>query len=134
MEECKKQTGLKLWNSDQMSVSEMNISLDEYGQGFITCRIKYRGKEYYPIGMFRTKLAKEQWGAGNENEYYRTYSYGNGKKAYFVKDNECSYEHNEDDQTIYFTANHVLYMFDTDYSETGTKRAEELIDIIAADE
>lgn len=133
IEECKKQTGLQLWDSDQISVSWIDIVLDVYGQGEITCEFKYQGKRYSINGMFMTK-EREQWGYGTELAFYRTYSYGNGKKAYFVKNKDLDGEKYSDMQDVYFTANHVMYQLFTKNSKTGTKKAEELIDIIAAND
>lgn len=130
LEECEKKTGMKLWDSDQLSCSEVGVVLDKYDRGIIYYDCKYKGDTYKLSGMFATKPGVHP-GYGIENEYYKTYAYGNGKKAYFIITNN---EHNKADQVVYFTANNVLYQLGVDASETGTKRAEELIDIIAADE
>lgn len=129
LEECEKKTGMKLWDSDQLSCSDISVILLEYDRGIICYECKYKGDTYTLSGMFATKPGVHP-GYGIENEYYKTYAYGNGKKAYFIITNE----YNKTNQWVYFTANNVLYQLGVDASETGTKRAEELIDIIAADE
>ena len=132
LEQLERATGLHLWNSDEIKVSEISLSLDVYHQGNISCEFAYQGKRYAMNGMFMTAENKDNWGYGTKVEPYRTYSYGEGKKAYFIKDEgyEGHGKGNPGMQVIYFATDTVMYQLFVDRTEEGTQTAENIIDII----
>lgn len=134
LEEFEAETGLHLWSSDEIKVSYISLSLDDdYHQGNIGCTFAYQGKKYHMNGMFITNERKNNWGYGTELEPYRTYSYGNGQKAYFVKSK--GYEGDEKEysemQGVYFAKDSILYQLFVKNSQEGTEMAENIIDIVA---
>lgn len=133
LEELEEETGLHLWSSDEIKVSNISLTLDFYHQGLISCEFSYQGKGYTMNGMFVTDEGKDTWGYGTKVDPYRTYCYGDGQKAYFVKDE--GYEGDEKGklgiQVVYFTADNILYQLFVERSQKGTEMAENIIDIVA---
>lgn len=133
LEELEAETGLRLWSSDEIKVSYVSLHLDGYHQGHMDCDFVYQGKKYSMNGMFVTAERKDTWGYGTKAEPYRTYSYGDGQKAYFIKEKgyEGDEKGNPGKQIVYFTANDILYQLCVERSQEGTQMAENIIDEIA---
>lgn len=134
LEELEAETGLRLWSSFEIKVSYVSLHLDDdYHTGHIGCTFVYQGKKYSMNGMFMTAERKDNWGYGTKAEPYRTYSYGDGQKTYFIK--EKGYEGDEKGehgkQIVYFTANDILYQLCVERTQEETEIAENIIDEIA---
>lgn len=134
LEELEAETGLRLWSSDEIKVSYVSLHLDyDYHTGHIGCTFVYQGKKYDMNGMFMTAERKDNWGYGTELEPYRTYSYGDGQKAYFVKNKRYEGEKKEyfKRQEVYFAKDSILYQLFVENSQKGSEMAEKIIDEIA---
>lgn len=133
LEELEEETGLHLWSSDEIKVSNISLTLDVYHQGLISCEFSYQGNRYTMNGMFVIAEGKDTWGYGTKVDPYRTYCYGDGQKAYFIKDEGYEGDEKGDPgiQVVYFKADNILYQLFVERSQEGTEMAENLIDIVA---
>lgn len=72
------------------------------------------------------KLIKQKHRIEPEEPPIDVYEYAEGKKAYFVEDQEY-----EDIQKVYFSENNILFQLFVDKSDTGTVVAKVIIDCMA---
>ena len=149
-EELEALAGIKLWSSDSISVmhndfsdgSARGIYITLYeitpgsGQGIMNCDLLYNDVEVYMHGhfVFGENRDLDSIGFGTEKDYYRTFKYGDGKTAYFVKKIESDMNgENETRQHVYFTACKMQFQMSVPLSAEGTKVAEEMISIISGE-
>lgn len=93
----------------------------------------YQGKRYAMNGRFVTAEGKDTWGYGTKVNPYKTYCYGDGQKAYFIKDDGYEGDGKGDSgkQVVYFTADDILYQLFVERSQEGIEMEENIIDIVA---
>lgn len=78
-------------------------------------------------GMFIMEdFTGEAFGYGEERKAYDTYEYSEGKKAYFVRENGS-----DEQQTVYFVKEGILYQLFVENNEDGKKLAEKIVDAMA---
>lgn len=107
-------TQLELPCADKVEYREPSISMQSSTQtGRVYADIWYKGVSYYIIGMFKLDDFKEreEWGFGDFGTK-EVYQYGDGKYAYFVKE-----ELDEPFHRVYFVEGNILFNMCFNYSD-----------------
>lgn len=124
--------GIDLPVSDVLEYTEIVVSVhEEYNVGHVGAGFLYKGMNGWINGRFLIgDAASEGLGYGdNENKVYEIYEYGEGKKAYFViNDNPKQY------QMVYFATENYVFELKVKNTDEGRAMAKEILDVIARTE
>lgn len=121
--------GIDLPASDVFEYNEIIISLHiEYYVGHVAAGFSYKGQSCWMNGRFIVEgYPYEGLGYGeNEDTVFEVYEYGDGKKAYFVRNDNPKYY-----QMVYFATENYVFELKVKNTDEGRALAKEILDVIA---
>lgn len=123
-EEMQELTGIILPGADTCTYEDITIAVDTInGYGHLSMEVVYNGVSYPINGMFALDgFHQDEWGYGEENSPVDEYAYAEGKKAYFVEDQDY-----DDLQKVYFSEGNILFQLFVDKGDSGVTVAKGII-------
>jgi len=118
-------TGIIISESENLEIKNIMVDINTaYRVGHLSLKIYCDAEQYRMNGMFvMPGHEQEEYGYGETNKAHYVYEYADGKRAYFVKDEES-----DNMQRVYFTERGIMYQLFVEASKEGKNSGMKIVD------